>query len=229
MDYKTLILQKLMYKPNLRFSDLQIKSLTSKHFNYYLHLLVEEDLIQKQGKLYQLTAKGKDLVGRMDEKSLAVERQPKISVAIYPERTNDKGEVEYLLTKRLKQPYYGKVGGFTGKLRFGETFEEAAKRELMEESGLAGDFKMVFMARKMAFDPKSEVREFMQDNIYIFFLVRNLSGTLIEKNDEQENFWCKYEDISDREDLFNTLLQFIEWTRTKKIEIPELIVEAEGY
>lgn len=51
-----------------------------------------------------------------------------------------KGRREFLCQQRLKQPYYGFWGRLGGKLRWGESFEEAAARELMEETGMTATF-----------------------------------------------------------------------------------------
>jgi len=225
-----------MYNPKLKFSDMQIENITSKHFNYHLKELISSGYIQKTGRIYELTSKGKDYVGKLDEKTLKQEIQPKVSVFIYVARTvnnsskNKNNDVEYLINRRLKQPYFGRVGGFSGKVRFGETFEDAARRELFEETGLTGDFQFCKLTRKIAFTNKDQKsREFVQDNIIAIFLVKNVSGELIGKSDEMESFWQNYEEIKKRKDLFNTFLHHLEIARSSKNTNPELIIEAEGY
>lgn len=219
-----------MYNPKLRFSDMQLENITSKHFNYHLQELVGDKYVQKVGGEYGLTNKGKNYVGKLDEKTLKQEIQPKVSVFIYVERKNNKGETEYLINRRLKQPYFGRVGGFSGKVRFGEIFEDAARRELFEETGLTGDFQLCKLTRKIAFsENKSNVREYVQDNVIAIFLVKNTKGDLIEKSDEVENFWQSYDEIKKRRDLFNTFLHHLEIARSCKEIVQELIIEAEGY
>jgi ADP-ribose pyrophosphatase YjhB (NUDIX family)/predicted transcriptional regulator len=231
MDYQGQILKKLMYNPKLRFSDMQIPDMTSKHFVYYLKKLVEDKLISKEGRYYYLTDKGKEYVGRLDEKDMQFEMQPKISMAIIVEREGDDGEKEYLLSRRLKQPYYGKVGGFTGKLRFGETFEHAARRELLEETGLTGKFHLRHIKRKFAYQKEkdSNDRKIVQDQIMIFFLVTEPEGELITEHEELESFWVKYPDVAKHKDLYNTFIDFFEETRTSEMKNFEIDVEAEGY
>ncbi len=230
MDYRGAILKKLMYRPRLRFSDMQLKDMTSKHFTYYLKKLLDEGLVSKKESLYYLTDKGKDFVARLDEADMKYEKPPKISVAIFPERENEEGEKEILINRRLKQPYYGKVGGFTGKVRFGEGFEDTARRELLEEAGLTGDFKFVGIRRKFAYKEVEGSKKRVQDQIFVFFKVVDLHGDFKERIPDQENFWVRYEDVFDRDDLFNTYLGFLEYVvDADEMEGFEFEVKAEGY
>lgn len=48
MDYSNQILKKLMYNPRLKFSEMQINDMTSKHFTYYLKKLKEDVMIEKK-------------------------------------------------------------------------------------------------------------------------------------------------------------------------------------
>jgi len=225
-DYQKRILKVLLYTPRAKFSELQPEEMTSKHFNYHLHKLIEYQLLEKADSGYILTESGKEYVGRLDEKTMDLEKQPKVSIAILATRTNSSGESEYLLSKRLKQPYFGKVGGFTGKVRFGETFEAAARREFLEESGLTGDFRLAKFTRKIAYDEKGAC---IQDQLMFFFRVTNVKGELITKTPEQENFWYPEAALHKRKDLFNTFLQFVALVKQENIEIMELITNAEGY
>lgn len=225
--YQAQILHKLMYNPELRFTDLQIAGLTTKHFNYHLKELVKLDLILKYQKSYNLTEAGKDYVGTLDEVTLEVEKQPKISVALIVTRDiNEKRK--FLVTKRLKQPYYGKVGGFTGKIRFGELFEQAAKRELLEETGLTGKFAIAHIHHKLA-HPPGDSTKYMQDNIFVIFHVTNTQGLLIERNTEQENFWIPEEDMWKRKDLFNTYPQIVKYALDKDQSFSEGIIEESNF
>jgi len=241
--YQLQILKKLMYNKEQRFSDMQIQDLTSKHFNYHLKELIIQGFVKKDIKAskYTLTNEGKDYVGKVDEANMHLEKQPKISVALFPERVGKDGKIDYLVNRRLKEPYYGKVGGFTGKVRFGETFEETAQRELMEEAGLTAKFQLAKIIRKMAFvtpdDSKKHSKaskenphpEIVQDNIFVIFLATEVKGELIKTIADQENFWFPYEELPKRDDLFNTYLTFLDFARTSKMKSVEHIVEAEGF
>lgn len=50
-----------------------------------------------------------------------------------------KGKKQYLVQTRLKDPFFGYHGYVTGKIRWGEKILEAAKRELLEETGMTAE------------------------------------------------------------------------------------------
>ena len=100
------------------FNDLLIKGLESEHMNYHLKKLLEIGLVNKREDLYLLTDTGKDYSNLLDDGLTVTDKQPKTSIIIWGVRINSKGEVEQLLNRRLRQPYYGKVGRLTGKVLF---------------------------------------------------------------------------------------------------------------
>jgi len=107
------------------------------------------------------------------------------------QRTNEKGKIEHLLARKLIQPYIYKVVKLTGKVRFGETIIETAKRELMEETGLTSEsFNLKGIYRKIR---KREDGKTVQDVIFYRVAVNQLSGSLIKKTPYQENFWTTTE------------------------------------
>ena len=51
-DYQILILRELLFKPGVRFSDLNKTDVTSDHFTFHVNHLIKEGLIRKEnGKL----------------------------------------------------------------------------------------------------------------------------------------------------------------------------------
>lgn len=223
--YQQKILKKLMYNPKLRFTDLHDKSITSEHFTYHLHKLVENGLITKQGKKYLLTNLGKDYVGMLNDKSYEVEKNPKVSVLVYIQRINKDGTIEFLMQKRLKQPYYGKVGNVTGKVQFGETFTEAARRELKEELGLEADLEFKHIYHKVRIDEKGHT---VQDNVFAVFMATNPRGKL-KKSSDAEPFWTTRKSLYKRKDLFDDMLDNLEKVLESKYRFVESVQKVEGY
>lgn len=198
------LLKKLSQTRRARFNDLLIEGLASEHMNYHLKKLIDYGLVAKNGS-YHLTDQGKDYVNLMDDEVEMIERQPKTSVLIRVIRKNQAGDIEHLCSRRLKQPYLGKVGKIGGKVRFGETIQQAAQRELFEETGLqAKEFFLEEIFHKLR---HRENGEFVQDVIFYCLLVKEVHGELIEKTDWQENFWVTSDEVfnSGKYDVFDSL------------------------
>jgi 8-oxo-dGTP pyrophosphatase MutT (NUDIX family) len=126
-----------------------------------------------------------------------VEKQPKTSIIIWGVKKNTKTNTfEHLVNRRLRHPYYGKVGHITGKVRFGEKLVQAAQRELYEETGLkAKNFDLVKIYHKLRHRSSGED---VQDVIFYIFKVSGFSGTMIAKTPHQENFWITTDEVNKR-------------------------------
>lgn len=228
--YQKALLKKLVFQPTCKFSELIIEGLESEHMNYHLKQLIDFELVIKLNDQYTLTDKGKDYCNLMDDDIASIEKQPKTSILIRAMRKNPQtGEVEHLVNKRLRQPYYGKVGGMTGKIRFGESAQDAAKRELYEETGLIPTkIQLVSIYRKIR---KRKNNEPVQDVFMYTFLVTDLEGDLIEKTEFQENFWITQDDVKSRKDLdfFDDYTFPKDHVSSKGITYTENIGIAEGF
>lgn len=213
-------------KPS-RFNDLLIEGLESEHMNYHLQRLIESELVSKTAAGYQLTDTGKDYANLMDDAVEEVEKQPKTSVLILACRKRKNTETdEFLASKRLRHPYYGKVGLLTGKVRFDETIEQSVLRELYEETGMQGKtVALISIYHKI----RTKGSTFVQNNIFYRHLITDLHGEFIARTEYQENFWATIEELNQRDDLFDSFN-----TKWLTRAIPPLaftvdIAEAEGY
>lgn len=91
------ILRHLLFAPRAGFAALQkATDLTSDHFSFHVKKLIDEGYVSKSEKHYKLTHKGKEYANRMDTDENEIEKQPKVSIAITLERTNQSGEREFL-------------------------------------------------------------------------------------------------------------------------------------
>lgn len=227
--YQKALVKKLTLTPKgKRFNELLIKGLESEHMNYHLKKLNEIGFVEKSAEIYVLTDLGKDYSNLLDDGMTVTEKQPKTSIIIWGVRKNKKGEVEHLLNRRLRQPYYGKVGRITGKVLFGETLKDAAKRELYEETGLtARSFVLERVYRKMR---KREDGEFVQDVVFYIFFVTGFSGKLIRKTKFQENFWISEKKLykSKKYDLYDDF-EIDKRLKPDSLTLTESVALAEGF
>lgn len=241
-EFQLLILKNLVNRLDARFNDLLIEGLGSEHMNYHLQKLVDLELVGKNAKTgrYTLTDFGKDYSNLLDDEVEIVEKQPKTSVLLNVVQKDAKtGEVKHLLSKRLRQPYLGKIGKLTGKVRFGETLQEAANRELYEETGLrARKVILEEVFHKVRYrggnngceTDLAEEHAFVQDVLFYVFFMMDVYGDFIKKTPHQENLWLSRQDLKGKSnfDLFEGLV-LDDRVVPKKLVFSENVAEAVGF
>lgn len=220
---QTSILRSLLFQPTGTYGSLQqLTDLSSDHFNFHIARLVELGLVEKVSRgTYRLSVAGKEYANRLDTDNNTVERQPKSAVIFGLSRDKD-GVTEYLFQERRKNPYYGFWGLPSGKIRWGETIVETARRESLEETGLDADFTIASVYHEAVRDTKTN--EIIEDKI--FFLVRgsHVRGILVEDFEGGHNEWRtvdsvltetkKYATLQTEIDLLTTQTWFNEQTVT---------------
>ena len=206
--YQIKILRHLLFNPDSRFRDLNASNLTSDHLSYYIKSLKMLELISRNddGK-YNLTAKGKEYANTMDTDKAIIEKQPKVAVLVFAER-EFRGKRQIVLQKRLKNPYYGFEGCPTGKVRYGETINEAAKRELKEETGLTAEkAKTVFILHEHVYNPQ---RELLEDKIFHVVKLAGVTGKL-GNFEGGENKWINLADFPKVKKKFYSDMDIYNW------------------
>jgi len=185
---QTYILRHLLFVPKAQFSELQKQTnLSSDHFNFHVKKLIEEGYVEKNERYYFLTQKGKEYANRMDTDENEIEKQPKVSVVISLERRRKDGEREFLFQQRKKHPYFDFWGRVSGKMRWGETIIDAAKRELKEETGLDADLEYRLLYHKRDFNKISGA--LLEDKIFLCVFAVNARGELMEEFEGGINKW----------------------------------------
>ncbi len=201
------ILRHLLFSPSAGFAELQKDTrLTSDHFNFHIKKLLERGYVAKTNDQYVLTPQGKEYANRLDTDENEIERQPKVSVALVVERLHE-GRREFLCQQRLKQPYYGFWGRLGGKVRWGESFEEAAERELMEETGLRAPFtyKLIFHKRDYA----KETGELLEDKVFAVMYTSEPTGELMVDFEGGHNEWLTQEEFLAKGKIFESARDFV--------------------
>jgi ADP-ribose pyrophosphatase YjhB (NUDIX family) len=211
---QTNILRALLFKPEVNYAGLQqLTYLSSDHFNFHISRLVELKLVEKVKRgTYRLTAIGKEYANRLDTDNNTIERQPK-SAVIFGLCREKAGKTEYLFQERRKNPYFGFWGLPSGKVRWGETIKETARRESLEETGLDADFTVVSVYHETVKDAESD--KIIEDKI--FFMVRgdNVRGNLMEDFEGGHNEWRTVEAVLSEEKKYATLQPEIDFLTTK--------------
>lgn len=206
---QTSILRALLFLPEASYSDLQKPTgLTSDHFNFHVARLVELGLVEKVSRgRYRLTPRGKEYANRLDTDNNTIERQPKIAVILAIER-KVAGQLQYVFQERLKNPYYGFWGLPSGKVRWGETITETARRESLEETGLDADFTVAGVYHEHV--RQKESGEILEDKV--FFVVRgdNPRGQLTEAFEGGRNAWMTFDDANQKPKKFDSFAHEID-------------------
>ena len=187
------ILKKLLFSPKLRYSDLRPENVENNLLNFHLNQLKDLSLIQKEDEMYSLTLKGKEFAGRMDTDKLHIQKQAKISAWIAAINDQNK-EIEYLVYTRLKHPFYGCQGFLSGKVEYGESVVDAAKRELSEECGLIGEPSILQVKHYLV--RAKESGELLEDKFMFQCLIKNPTGEL-RQSDEGKYEWVKESRLND--------------------------------
>lgn len=185
---QTSILRELLFHPSAGYAMLQKPTgLSSDHFNFHIKRLLEIGYVQKvqRGK-YKLTPAGKEHANRLDTDKNTIERQPKVAVLLGIER-NRKNQTEVLLQERLKNPWYGFWGIPSGKVRWGETLEEAALRELWEETQLSAQISLAGIYHERVVLDNSG--QFQEDKVFFVMHCRQPKGQMLEKFEGGRNAW----------------------------------------
>ena len=107
---------------------------------------------------------------------------------------NISGERQVLIYTRLKHAYYGCQGFPAGKIKHGESIINAAKRELLEETGFLGYSKVVGILHYQIFNTKGD--ELLDDLLLFLCRFDNPKGKL-NGSKEGKYEWVDSDKISD--------------------------------
>ena len=224
-EFQISILRELLFKPGARFRDLKKVDVTNDHFTFHVNHLIKTGLIEKIEGRYSLTDQGKEFANRMDTDALKLERQAKLAIAIHAVRTQN-NKREYLMHRRLKEPFYGWYGSQSGKIRWGETPGECAEREFKEETGLTGKFTLKAIVH---YHHIHKDGRFLEDKYFWVYMVENTRGKLKKKVEEGENIWMTKSEIKRIKNIFASLDQMEHELNCKTLQYIDRVEVVDSY
>ena len=182
------ILKKLLFSEGSTFSQLIGENIETNQHNFHLQKLIGLGLIEKNATIYKLTLKGKEFANTMDTDSQLKVKQAKLSVLCCCFKD---GSTKVLIYTRKKHPFYNYQGFFSGKINYGETVIETAKRELYEEASLKGDPEVKGLRH---FKVYTEEKKLLEDKFMFYVRFDDPVGKLVP-NEEGEYEWINTADI----------------------------------
>lgn len=140
-----------------RFSELQrVAGMESDIFKFHINRLKRNGLIFKdEDGLYQLTAEGKSMVGRLDSNTRRQIEQPKSSMLMVVK--TKQGRI--LGHMRTREPFNGYWGIASAPMLRGIPAAESASRELRRQTGITAEFKIKGAYRLIDKDLRGNVLE----------------------------------------------------------------------
>ena len=181
------ILSLLTLSSRLRYSQLKPQNVEGNHFMYYLKKLIATGLVTKSDQHYMLTPQGQAHIDKLSLTNFQPRIQPKIVTLIVCQ--NSAGD--YLLYRRKRQPFMGKVGFPYGKIHLGESLLAAANRELLEKTGITAQLTH----RGDAYLAIYNGTELISHMLCHIFTGSHPSGNLITKSKIGDCLWGKLTDF----------------------------------
>jgi predicted transcriptional regulator len=210
-----LILRTLRHSSEARYTDLMKPTgMDSDVFKFHLRKLVSLGYVTKNDdSLYKLTATGKEFSNNLSRVEPTVQKQPKLSVIIVARRAA-KSQDEYLVQKRLREPFFGHWSFISGPVQWGESFEDAAGRELLKQAGLRAKFEVNGFYRKTDYLETSN--DLLEDKLFAVVEARDIEGDISNAWSKGENTWMDMSEYTKQDKYFDSTLDFISMIRDSK-------------
>lgn len=209
------ILRALSLESSLRFAQINKDNVPSDQFSYHLRQLQKMGLIDKQSdNTYRLTDIGKQHILNFDRNIETYIERGLIAALAVITRGSGKDE-EVLLSRRNRQPDYGRLTLVGGQVAFGESIHDAIKESVYIETGVKADFKLLGMKHILT------NRDGVQQDLYFFvYLAQNFHDT-INSAPRREHVWKKVSELESL-DTLEGLKEMIAMRNNLDVSISEI-------
>lgn len=202
-----------MHNPGSNFNSIWDKTIESNTFTYHLKNLENENLVEKKESVYYLTQKGKEYVAFLEGEDGSKKKKPLHCTGVLV--IDDE---KILLNQRKREPFYGYYGlASAGKIKFGETIEDSAKRELKEETGLDAELKLCAIYNMITYNEE----KISYHHTHFIYEAKKITGNLKESR-EGKLEWIKIKDIPKIQPIFPDVEHIIKTIQSKKFGFFEM-------
>jgi ADP-ribose pyrophosphatase YjhB (NUDIX family)/predicted transcriptional regulator len=190
------VLYKLRHADSLRFSELMRgTSMESDVFKFHIRKLQKLGFVQKnEVGSYELTSQGKEFANDLRGDDIVRKQAIKLSLLLFvthPTRPN-----LLLCQERTRQPYRGMWSVIGGPACWGEDFAETAAQELIKQTGLSANLRVVGFFRQL--DYLSGQESAIEDKLFVVLVGGATSDDMIRQWQSGDNAWLRLEELQAR-------------------------------
>lgn len=184
-------MRQLFTRGSLKFSEINVDNVPSDQFSYHLRQLIKYGLVDKTPEgLYTLSVNGRTRAILLDSRSNKFIEQGFTACRVILAREYE-GQKQYLMQKRTRVPYTGSIAEPGGKVLFGEDILEAAKRNMLVETGLECDMKV----NGIVHFKDDYLGRIVQDKFFFLIHATNPKGDLLPVGVTGENVWMTIKEL----------------------------------
>lgn len=184
-------MSQLFTRGPLRFAEINTQAIPSDQFSYHLRQLIKYELIDKSSEnVYSLSVNGRSRAILLDTKSNRFIEQGFIACRVILAR-EQQGHTQYLMQHRTKVPYRGNIAEPGGKILFGEDVLQAARRNMLAETGLSCKMEL----RGLMHFKDKYLGRIVQDKYFFVVLATEPHGTLTQ-GETGKNMWMTRDEIA---------------------------------
>jgi predicted transcriptional regulator len=204
-----IILRDLRYAKHARYNQLlKPTGLESDVFKFHVRSLLKSGYIRRTDEgTYHLTLKGKEYANNLDKTQRSVQKQPKVSLIIIAMKSDPEDNIQFLCQQRKRMPFMNYWGLISGPVKWGESFEDAAARELYKQTALRANFQVKSFCRNI--DYSKQTNDLLEDKLFVILHATNIMGSLNNSWAGGDMAWLTATQLHEKKHIFNITFKII--------------------